>query len=69
MNAPSPIVVDEHRAAELTGISVSSLRKLRITGGGPRFAKLGNRVRYRVCDLETYIEDRVVSSTSELQAA
>jgi predicted DNA-binding transcriptional regulator AlpA len=61
----TPIAVDENAAAIITGISVSSLRKLRVTGGGPKFAKLGQRVRYRVADLEDYVAQRVVSSTSE----
>lgn len=65
MSEITPIVIDEKKAAELTGISVSSLRKLRVTGGGPKFAKLGQRVRYRVSDLEDYISARIVSSTSQ----
>ena len=59
------IAVDEKVAAAVTGISVSSLRKLRVTGGGPKFAKLGQRVRYRMADLEDYVAARVVASTSD----
>ena len=61
----TPIAVDETAAADITGISVSSLQKMRVRGDGPPFAKLGNRVRYRVSDLESYIADRVVHSTSQ----
>jgi predicted DNA-binding transcriptional regulator AlpA len=60
-----PIVVDEVAAASFVGMSVSSLQKSRVRGDGPRFAKLGSRVRYRVQDLEQYVADRVVTSTSE----
>ena len=63
------IAVDEKVAAAVTGISVSSLRKLRVTGGGPKFAKLGQRVRYRMADLEDYVAARVVASTSDESVA
>jgi hypothetical protein len=60
----NPIAVDEQGAAALTSISVSSLQKMRVRGDGPPFAKLGNRVRYRVADLEAYVANSVVTSTS-----
>lgn len=59
-----PIVVDEVAAASFVGISVSSLQKLRVRGGGPAYAKLGARVRYRVSDLENYVAERVIACTS-----
>lgn len=65
MSNLEPIAVDELVAATLTGISVSSLQKMRGRGDGPRYAKMGNRVRYRVADLETYVAASVVASTSE----
>lgn len=60
-----PIAVDEVVAATITGISVSSLQKMRVRGDGPPYAKLGSRVRYRVSDLETYVANSVIRSTSE----
>lgn len=60
-----PIVVDEKRASEIIGVSVPSLQKMRVAGTGPAYAKLGNRVRYRVADLEAYVAERVIRSTSE----
>lgn len=60
----NPIAVDEQGASALTGISVSSLQKMRVRGDGPLFAKLGNRVRYRVADLEAFVAASVVASTS-----
>lgn len=65
MSNMQPIAVDENGASKLTGISVSSLQKMRIRGDGPPYAKLGNRVRYRVSDLESFVAARVVHSTSE----
>lgn len=61
---PAPLAVDENVTSAMTGISVSSLQKMRVRGDGPPFAKVGNRVRYRVADLEAYLAERVVSSTS-----
>lgn len=61
---PVPLAVDENVTSAMTGISVSSLQKMRVRGDGPPFAKVGNRVRYRVADLEAYLASRVVTSTS-----
>jgi hypothetical protein len=44
--------------------SVSSLNKWRLTGRGPPFVHVESRVRYRTCDLNTYIAGRTVTSTS-----
>lgn len=61
----TPMVVDEREASRLTGIAVPTLQKYRVHGTGPKFVKLGRSVRYRVSDLEAYVAERVVSSTSE----
>lgn len=55
--------------ARQTGLAVSTLEKLRLTGNGPRFVKLGRAVRYRPEDIENWIASRIVSSTSESVAA
>lgn len=64
LNTITPIAIDEMAAAAITGISVSSLQKMRVRGDGPVFAKIGNRVRYRVADLEAFVAGSVVRSTS-----
>ena len=66
MTQHRPIVVDEVGASDIIGVSRSSLQKMRVYGNGPIFVKIGNRVRYRVSDLEKFLADRVVSSTSEV---
>lgn len=58
------IAIDENLASELIGVPVSSLQKMRMRGDGPPFAKLGQRVRYRPCDLRAYVDGRLVNSTS-----
>ena len=52
-------------AAKYVGISKSMMEKLRITGGGPRFALLGSAVVYAVPDLESWVASRTVGLTSE----
>jgi excisionase family DNA binding protein len=51
-------------AANYTGLSCSTLNKLRCSGGGPRFAKIGRRVIYNVADLDTWLEQHLKTSTS-----
>ena len=53
-------------AAAITGLSVSTLNKLRCSGGGPAFLKLGRAVRYRPVDLKDWLNSRRVMSTSEI---
>ena len=60
------IALDTHEAANRTGLSASTLRKLRLTGRGPKFLKLGRSVRYRETDIEAWLEARAVQSTSEV---
>ena len=50
-------------AARYTGISQSTLAKLRMRGNrprGPRFVKLAGCVRYRRADLDAWIDQNVV---------
>jgi predicted DNA-binding transcriptional regulator AlpA len=52
-------------AAQYLGISASTLSKLRVFGGGPKFHKLGRRVVYDIRDLDVWFEARQRSSTSD----
>jgi excisionase family DNA binding protein len=52
-------------AARYLGISASTLSKLRVFGGGPKFHKLGRRVVYDTRDLDQWFEARQRSSTSD----
>jgi predicted DNA-binding transcriptional regulator AlpA len=52
-------------AAIYTGQAASTLNKLRVYGGGPRFIKFGKSVRYDPDDLDAWIDSRKRSSTSE----
>ena len=52
-------------AAEVLRLAAATLEKLRTYGGGPRYLKLGRAVRYRTDDLEAWLAQRVIGSTSE----
>jgi len=44
-------------AAEYLGLQKCTLEAWRVRGGGPVFRKLGKAVRYKVEDLEAFIEN------------
>jgi hypothetical protein len=58
---------DETTAARYLGFARSSrrLKELRLTGGGPRYVRIGQAVRYRSDWLDAWAEASAVSSTSE----
>jgi len=60
---------DTEGAAKFTMFAASTLEKLRVYGGGPRFSKVGRSVRYHSSDLDQWLRSRVVGSTSEKEAA
>jgi predicted DNA-binding transcriptional regulator AlpA len=53
-------------AAAYLGVGVGTLNKLRTYGGGPRYAKpIPGVVAYDVADLDAWMAERKVRSTSE----
>jgi predicted DNA-binding transcriptional regulator AlpA len=52
-------------AADYLGLSVSTLEKMRTTGGGPAFAAMGRAISYAVADLDAWAAARIVRNTSE----
>ena len=63
---PSTLIASE--AAKLSGLAPSTLAKLRLSGNGPIYCKLGRRVVYRREDLEAWLETRVARNTSDADA-
>mgnify|MGYP002783898514 CR=1 FL=1 len=57
------LITDE--AAKYVRLSKPTLERLRLTGEGPRYCKLGGAVRYRTVDLDEWLESRLIRSTSE----
>lgn len=52
-------LVTEAEAAEMLCLSPTTLKKWRRTSRGPVYYRLGSAVRYRVDDLESYLEDSI----------
>lgn len=53
-------------AAKYVALAESTLTKMRLTGDGPPFVKVGPRaVAYRRSDLDAWLEARVRRSTSD----
>lgn len=52
-------------AATFLNIKPSTLEQQRWNGTGPKFVKIGRNCRYRLSDLQEYVNERVFTSTSE----
>lgn len=62
-NSP-PRMLRTDEASKLIGLSPSTLAKLRLTGGGPRYIKLGRTVVYDPADIEAWLRSHRRLSTS-----
>ncbi len=60
-----PRMLKEREAAELLAMEVTTLRRWRWAGKGPRFLKIGGAVRYDPADLEAFIGEARQTSTSD----
>lgn len=64
----SPYLVVE-QAADYLRVSKNYLDKLRVSGKGPRFVRLGRRkVLYRKSDLDKWVEERIYASTTQYES-
>jgi predicted DNA-binding transcriptional regulator AlpA len=52
-------------AAHYLGVTTSTLAKYRLTGEGPKFARIGKRIAYLKEDLDAWMLSRRVTSTAE----
>jgi len=68
-NISSPAALTTEAAATYLGLAESTLEKARVHGTGPKYVKLGRAVRYRIRDLDEWLEARTMNSTSEMRAA
>ena len=66
---PSSNLLKTSEAAVYLTVQPTTLEQWRWTGRGPRFVKIGRSCRYRISDLEDFLEARVFSSTTEAQTA
>ena len=60
-----PGLLTTRQTAALVGLSGRTLERFRVTGQGPRFLKLGRRVRYAREDIEDWLKGCVRRSTSD----
>jgi hypothetical protein len=49
------------QASAYIGVSQAALRTWKRVGKGPTFFRAGKLLKYRKCDLDTWIEERLVS--------
>ena len=61
----TPRVLRTPDAAQYCGSSKSTFEKLRLSGGGPIYSKLGSRVVYRIEDLDAWIAANRRRTTSD----
>ena len=55
--------LSQHELARRLRLSVRTLERWRWTGQGPHFLKVGNRIAYRVEDVERWEADRIRTRT------
>lgn len=61
-------LADTQQAAEhLGGLKPNTLEGWRVQGIGPRYVKIGRLVRYRLADLDAYLEAQTRTSTSQAE--
>lgn len=53
----------EREVASILNVSIYKVQRMRITGDGPKFCKIGGCVRYRLSDIQDYIENQTIRST------
>ena len=56
--AQAPQLLTPYQVAARVGLSVSTLAKMRLKGGGPSYVKLGASVRYAEDTLASWIADQ-----------
>ncbi len=61
----NPAILNTKQAADYVGLSPSTLAKLRLSGDGPVFIKMGSRVVYQPLFLDEFLAQRRRRSTSE----
>jgi predicted DNA-binding transcriptional regulator AlpA len=58
--------ITETEASRITGMSVAWFQRMRWSGGGIPYAKLGRAVRYKQSDVLLWMDSRKRASTSDM---
>jgi hypothetical protein len=70
VNTPAPTAsVESNVAAPMIGVEPLTLKMWRRKGIGPPYVKFGNRVRYRVRDLDAWLDAHTVTPEPAAPAA
>lgn len=64
--SPELTLLSEHEAADILGFSVKTLQRRRWLRETPQFIKLGRKVRYRLSDLQQFIDQSAVKPRVEI---
>lgn len=59
------LTLSPEEAARRVGLEASTLANYRWSGRGPRYLKLGRTIRYRLVDIERWLDEQTRSSTSD----
>lgn len=54
------ILIREREAAQRLGVSVKTLQSWRLHCRGPVYAKIGKSVRYRLEDLDAFVQSKLI---------
>ena len=66
---PSFRLLRARQAAAAMGVTVGTLAKMRLTGRGPAFIRVGRAICYDQRELTRWLEARTFTSTAEAAAA
>jgi hypothetical protein len=58
-------LLNQKQASLYLGVSTRTLEGWRLRGGGPIYSKLGSCVRYRLGDLDAFVEGQTRINTSQ----
>jgi predicted DNA-binding transcriptional regulator AlpA len=62
-------LMTQHELASLLDIGTATLANWRSAGKGPRYVKLGGKVKYRKIDVDAFINGSVRASTCDTTVA
>ena len=59
------VLLTEHDVAQITGLSVATVRRWRLLRQGPQYIKINSAVRYRSKDICAWLETRPTGGEQE----